>query len=72
MRELRHTIGYWEPSVLFLHLELVRKSRGVWILRVVHLCAFLVGRLYSLFDILWIGLGGIRHIWLPLATCSGC
>lgn len=63
---IRRTIRYRQPSVLLLYFEFIGEAARLWVLRVVHLC-FLVWRLYSLFDLLGRGLGGIRHIWLPAA-----
>ena len=54
------TICYWKPSVLFFDFELVCQSRGVWVLRIVHLRIWVVRRLYTLFNVcfLW---RGCRH-----------
>lgn len=63
------TIGYGQPPVLLLHLELVAERARVWVLRIIHLVV-LVRRLYVLLDIFWIGLRGVGHIWLPAAGVS--
>lgn len=58
------TVCYWKPSVLLLDFEFVGQTRGVWVLRVVHLIR-IVRRLYTLYfvRIFW---RGCRHncIWL--------
>lgn len=63
---IRRTIRYRKPPVLLLNVELIGETVCEWVLRIIHLC-FVVWRLYTLFDLLGRGLGGIRHIWLPAA-----
>lgn len=41
-RERQHTIGYGQPPVLLLDVELVADTARVWVLRIIHLCV-LVG-----------------------------
>jgi hypothetical protein len=54
------TVCYWKPSVLLLDFKFVGQTRGVWVLRVVHLFR-IVRRLYTLYfvRIFW---RGCRHI----------
>lgn len=63
------TIGYRQPPVLLLDLELVGEPSGMWVLGIVHLCV-LVRRLYAGLNIFRIGLRGVGHIWLPAAGAS--
>ena len=57
--EQKLTVCYWKPSVLLFDLELVGQTRGVWVLRVVHLFR-IVRRLNTLYFIrvFW---RGCRH-----------
>jgi hypothetical protein len=45
---------------LFFHLEFVPQSRGVWVLRIIHLGIRVVRRLYTLFNLRFLR-GGCRH-----------
>jgi len=65
----QRTIGYRQPAILLLDLELVGEPTRVWVRRIVHwgVQSVLVGCAVTWVDLLWIGLGGIGHIWLPAA-----